>query len=127
MINNFKVFIFVLVLFVLSFPLFADMQDALIQANESFTYKGEPIHPKLVKEFNSWISDPGLPTTISVDIAAPHRNEYFDDYASVNEYGAVTFRNEERGYFCYRWLGKLDNGIHVLNTSDSGGVFLHVL
>ena len=50
------------------------VNDILLEANESFTYNGIPIHPGLIKEFTSWISDPGLPTTISVDVAAPHGN-----------------------------------------------------
>jgi len=100
---------------------------ALTEANRDFTYRGKPIHPGLVQEFSSWISDPGLPTTISVDVSAPHGNEYFSGDLSQGEgrNGCIDTKDSEGkkdgGSFCYERLGKLDNGLHVLETADSGG------
>lgn len=100
----------------------ADFLEQLNEAGEYFTYENKPIHPGLVKEFASWISDPGQPTTITVDIAADHGNEYFDDAVTIeNDNNVCLHDSPEPGYFCYKWLGKLDNGFHVLITKDSGG------
>jgi len=93
----------------------------LDEASAKFTYKGKPIHPGLVQEFSSWISDPGVPTTISVDIAAPHRNEYNEDEVEMKDNGWVCRSEEDGSSFCYKWLGKLKNDLHVLQVADSGG------
>ena len=97
----------------------------LAEADASFTYKGKPIHPGLVQEFSSWISDPGLPTTITVDISAPHRNEYSADVTVDGKSICMDTEDgdgkKDGGYFCYEHLGKLANGLHVLKTSASGG------
>ncbi|MBN2190538.1 MAG: hypothetical protein JW728_04920 [Candidatus Aureabacteria bacterium] len=95
-----------------------------------FTYQGKPIHPGLVQEFESWYSDRGLPTTISVDISAPHSNEYNDSDVKVEDSGYVVCQDADSPeYFYYKWCGKLDNGLHVLITGSGGsgsGVFKNV-
>ena len=100
----------------------SNIDNAILEANSHFTYNKQPIHPGLVKEFNCWISDSGKPTTISVDVAAEHGNEYFESEVKVKENGYVYFQKEgENEFFYYKWLGKLNNGLHVLETGESGG------
>lgn len=96
---------------------------------QHFKYQGEPIHPKLVKEFTPWVSDE-KPITTSVDIAAAFKsNEY---YASVisDKSGHVSFEDEDDS-FSYIWLGKLDNEVHVVRTFDKmiggSGIFQDLL
>ncbi len=96
-----------------------NIDKSLQEANASFTYQHKPIHPGLVEEFNSWISDPGKPTTISVDIAAEHANEYFEDDVSIKN--GVVFLKKDDGYFYYKWLGKLSDGLQVVEVGDNGG------
>jgi hypothetical protein len=112
-----------------NYILFPDMNEALAEVNKSFTYKGMHIHPDLVNEFEVWLSDNCPPITVSVDILAARR--------SGNEYGSkIEFRgdtlfsyNEKRygrgfngrGYYYYTHLGKMANGIHVLQTGSGGG------
>jgi len=99
-------------------PFYSELKEL----NSKFTYKGKPVHPGLIQEFSGWLSDSWMPTTISVDIAAKHRNEYFEDDVKVKENGSVWLSKEgERGFFYYKWLGKLSNGLHVLEAGDSGG------
>ncbi|MDD5644672.1 MAG: hypothetical protein PHO00_04415 [bacterium] len=87
-----------------------------------FMYQGKPIHPGLLQEFESWYSDGGLPTTISVDISASHGNEYNDSDVTVEDNGYVVYQEDDSPeYFYYKWLGKLNNGLHVLITGSSGG------
>ena len=102
----------------LACPVLASEQ--LAEANAKFTYQHKPIHPGLLEEFESSIADSGEPTTISVDIAAKHGNEYFDDDVSVKD-GVVFLKKADGSYFCYKWLGKLNNDLHVLDVGDSGG------
>jgi hypothetical protein len=95
---------------------------ALREANEYFTYKGSPIHPGLVKEFEGRMSDDG-PIVLTVDVLGSH---------GVDEYGApfkimgekVSFINRNATpteWYQYERLGTLANGIHVLHTSFNGG------
>ena len=100
------------------------IQVALTEASRSFTYQSKPIHPGLIQEFSSSIADPGLPTTITVDIAAPHSNEYFDGDVKGEE--GFVCADKEGESFCYKWLGRMQNGLHVLMVSEGGtgsGVF----
>ena len=102
--------------------LYAAIQEDLQKANQSFTYNSKPIHPGLVQEFSNWISDNRNPITISVDISAgSDTNEYSDSRVTANEEGAVCRQGQDGESFCYHWLGRLINGVHVLRVTDSGG------
>lgn len=105
-----------------------EISKALNEINESFTYSGKPIHPFLLREFSNWLSDGAPPMVTSVDVAAAFdTNKYMQD--EVKKRGNWWFAEqiEEHGdvrlyeSFDYRWLGKLANGVHVLETGSSGG------
>lgn len=112
------------------------MRDVLAEVNENFTYNGQPIHPGLVQEFECWLSDK-LPITTTVDVAAAwETNEYYED--DVKRRGDfIQIQKKIEGdtygrveYYEYKWLGKLDNGLHVLDTLSWGGgsgVFEHLI
>lgn len=101
---------------------FTDHFDEILEeANTSFTFQEKPIHPGLVKEFLSWISDPGDSTTVTVDVSARHRNEYNEKEVEIGKNGSVLVRLSKREYFSYKRLGKLSNGLHVLLMSESDG------
>jgi hypothetical protein len=90
-----------------------------LEANANFTYQGVSIHPKLVQKFASWESDKSVPKVIMVDVAAAFdTNEYFS--AERYEDKRVCY-DVDSGFFCYEWLGKLANGLHVLRIYDNGG------
>ena len=93
------------------------VRQVLEEANRSFTYRGQPIHPKLVKEFQSLVSD-GNPVTLAVDVSAAFdTNEYTDEVDDLSN-GMVSFKDEE-GRFSYRRSGfKKSEGAHVLETWD---------
>lgn len=102
--------------------------DMFTDANTNFTYNGKPIHPFLVKEFSNWLSDARPPMVTTVDVqAASDSNRYGnsdveqrDDwwFASTEEMDGNVRIYESFGY---HWIGKLDNGTHVLETGLSGG------
>ncbi len=98
-----------------------NIESALKEANDKFTYQGKPIHPGLIQQFMSWISDPGEPTTISVNVSAKHPNQYGDDEVDVKAKNICTKPDKDGESFCYQWLGKLANGIHVLSTGEITG------
>ncbi len=103
-----------------------DNKGNLAEADAGFSYAGKPINPKLVQKFSSWESDKSMPKVISVDVAAAFgTNEYSD--RSRRKGANVCFDTkdsngmEDGGFFCYEWLGRLKNGLHVLKISDNGG------
>lgn len=100
-----------------------NIDNAILEADSYFTYNKQPIHPGLVAEFNPWVSDTWKPMTVSVDVSAAYgTNEYFEDDAKVKENGYVYLqKKEEEEYFYYKWLGKLNNGLHILEVGEGGG------
>ncbi len=94
------------------------VKQVLDEANRKFSYRGKPIHPKLVQEFQSWTSDLN-PVTVAVDVSAAYQtNEYFDD-VEVSD-GRVFFTDKE-GYYGYHRTGfKKREGTHVLETTSGG-------
>lgn len=95
------------------------VEQALKEVNKSFTCKGEPIHPGLIREFEGFISD-GKPITLTVDVlAALGTNEYFD---KVKEFQSeFIIRPSEGGYYSYKHLGTVSDNIHVVRTYENMG------
>ena len=89
----------------------------LQEVNESFTYRGSPIHPELVKEFECWISDMN-PVTMAVDVSAAFdSNEYSSKPYIDGEWVRV---KTDEGTYSYKWISSKD-GVHILQTSDYSG------
>jgi hypothetical protein len=118
----------------LLFPVFtfaqekASTESYLDQINRNFTYRGKPIHPKLIYEFSNWLSDSAPPMIKAVDlIASFDTNEY--SFGTVEKRGDWYFYKDSKtcgdttSYesFGYRWLGKARDNIHVLETGEGGG------
>lgn len=90
-------------------------------ADQTFTYRGSPIHPGLIHEFEGRLSDGG-PITLAVDVAASYGSDEYHDGDVIAEAGSsFAYRPSEREYYSYRWLGRLANGVHVVQTAYSGG------
>ena len=80
----------------------------------------EAIRPKLVEEFESWLSDNRPPSTVMVDVAAAFgTNEYSDVVESLAS-GLVRYASGAEWYG-YEHLGQMTDGTHVLRTASSGG------
>jgi len=95
-------------------------------ANKYFSFNGKPIHPKIIKELNTWISDGG-DQVVSINIIDSQDSNRFccvDDIKLKNEF--VYYQDDETT-FNYKYIGVMDSGVHVLYTSDSpfgaSGVF----
>jgi hypothetical protein len=115
-----------------------DVQRQLREANETFTFSGEPIHPLGVKELLPWVSD-SRPGPVAVDVAGTYKsNRYFGEYSQDKE-GRIAVElkptdtspaGEDKGSFIYKRLGTLASGAHVLEVweNDGGsGVFTSLL
>ena len=91
----------------------------LAEANNEFTFKGQPIHPGLVNEFQNWLSDYRPPITVTVDVGAAYNtNEYAEAVTPRKDGGVSVLLGDGGEQFRYKRLGRLDNGIHVLHTVD---------
>jgi hypothetical protein len=112
----------------------ADLAKQLDEANKSFTYKAKPINPRAVNELLVWISDSvDEPGPIAIDLSSTYdTNRYYGAFKKEND-GAIFIdlttvdaycRKEDlcpAGYFSYKRLGTLKDGVHVLETWDGGG------
>lgn len=122
-----KRFIFSLLVFVLFVtPCLASQQLDEVSAN--FTYNGKPIHPFVVKEFSNWLSDSRPPMITTVDVAAAFdTNKYQDSKLEKRDNWWFAESEEMDGdvrlyeSFGYHWIGRLTNGVHILETGSSGG------
>jgi hypothetical protein len=106
-----------------------DSKDEAFETfKNSFLYQEKPVHPEVIERFiGFWVSDDWQPKTISMDISAcPDTNEFYKDFKwscsdSDNEIYCSLERGEDAGFFHYTWLGKLNNGLHVVKTMDNWG------
>ena len=114
--------------------------DPIEAADESFEFQGQPINPRAVAELLPWLSD-RLPGPVAVDVAGStaDTNRYLAEISTVTAGPGtgtvaatwqpwvdrdITYRSG------YRWLGRLENGLHVLQVwRRTGGVgsFTYVL
>ena len=85
-----------------------------------YSFEGEPyIHPLIILDLLSWLSDGGA-TNIAIDIeAAMVSNKYYDEVEVKNRY--ISSKTKENGNFTYEYIGKSDNGVHILKTYDNSG------
>ncbi len=107
------------------------IRDGLIEIDKSFTYKGKPIHPGIIHEFEGYLSDSGAPLSVSIDLAAASgSNQYFDGNVEQLKQGFYSVKDSSgQGYSGYHWLGKLADGTHVVSAYSNGGgsgVFEHL-
>ena len=103
----------------------AGLKRELAQLDKNFTYRGKAVHPRAIKDLTSWVADP-LPGPVAIDVAGTFdTNRYFGDYKiqdNGNVFIDLTQRFlEDTGWFSYKHLGRLANGLHVIRTFDNGG------
>ena len=85
-----------------------------------FAFKGEPIHPKLVEEFEGWLSDDRPPITTAVDVAAAFGTNEYSEAVEPTDAGLVRYEGSD-GWYGYQHLGRMSDGTHVLRTASNGG------
>lgn len=103
----------------------AKLQKQLARLDKDFTYRGMAVHPRAIQDLCSWVAD-RLPGPIAIDVAGTFdSNRYFGDY-KIQDNGNVFIDLtqhllEDKGWFSYKHLGRLANGLHVIRTFDNGG------
>lgn len=89
---------------------------------ERFRWKGRPIHPGVIYEFNTDLSN-NCPLVAAVDVdGACDSQRLFDPPKSRG--GFLFYENAtefDTGSFCYKHLGRSTDGKHVLLTACNGG------
>ena len=85
----------------------------LEELNRDFSFLGKPVHPKLIRNFEPWLSDK-YPVIISLDIAAAYgTNEYSE--AVYEENGFITYDINDEEKYGYKLISS-ENNIHILKT-----------
>jgi hypothetical protein len=112
-------------------PIPPSLRKQLKEANERFTFRDKPINPLAVHDLLPWLSDK-LPGPVAIDVAGTYgSNRYSGPYTTAKD-GTVSVDLKEpgrssaggaayAGYFKYRHLGMLANGIQVLRTWENAG------
>ena len=101
--------------------------DTSAEVSSDFRFDGRLIHPGCLWEMQGWLSD-RLPRVISVDILGCQESSLYRREPSVSD-GWVRWDDErgvgsgpiQHGYFEYKHIGELANGIHVVQIRDCGG------
>lgn len=105
------------------------------EADDRFTFRAEPISPRVVEDLLSWLSDgpSGPVAAIELDLAF-HSNRYSGENVAAPEgWFRVDTPDPASGvtdWIAYKRLGRLANGVHVLLTKQGGGgtgVFMSLL
>jgi hypothetical protein len=90
------------------------------------------IHPRIIQDLSSWLSDGG-DQVVAINLPdAQNSNRYFGEVRVREIPGKHPFVYVEgdKKEFGYQYVGRSDGGVHVLFTSDwegGSGVFRHLL
>lgn len=102
-------------------------EDINIQAmclKEHFFFGGNPVHPKIIEDMISWISDSG-DQTVAINLEDSQGSNKYNFYeglsASIENKNLWVKIEHEDGFFSYDFHGVSDNGIMVLGTAENGG------
>ena len=102
-------------------------EDINIQAmclKEHFFFGGNPVHPKIIEDMITWISDSG-DQTVAINLEDSQGSNKYNFYeglsASIENKNLRVEIEHEDGFFSYYFHGVSDNGIMVLETAESGG------
>ena len=100
--------------------------DPKVDPADRFTWGERIVHPFALKKFDCWLSDPEPPAAaVVLQASLNDTNEYSDPVERRQVDGREgTLRivdgdgKAERSAYGYRVVGRLENGIHVVETLD---------
>ena len=102
-------------------------EDINIQAmclKEHFFFGGNPVHPKIIEDMITWISDSG-DQTVAINLEDSQGSNKYNFYeglsASIENKNLWVKIEHKDGFFSYDFHGVSDNGIMVLGTAENGG------
>ena len=101
----------------ITFSAHAQSTDELLkEVNTKFYFKGEPIHPELLRLFNSSMTD--APIVMTVDLCTGFHSRLC--YHKIAVDGKIVTEHmhdaqgNQTGSYEYEYLGRLNNGVHVV-------------
>ena len=102
-------------------------------ANTFFSWNGQPIHPKIIEDLTTWLSDSGE-QVIAINLSDSQDSNRYCCEKDINLKESdgrflVEYR-EEGASFGYIHIGQADSGVHVLRIWSSGsgsGIFNNVM
>ena len=99
-----------------------------------YTFWEEPyIHPKIIQDLNTWLSDTGDQVVAINLIDSQDSNRYSEEIKIRKIPGGYPFvytEDEENGMFGYQYIGKTSSEIYILYISENGdgsGVFKNLM
>lgn len=93
----------------------------LREANQHFTYQGKPINPKVIQDLLPWISDQ-FSGPVAIDLKAIESNRYFGNVRLHDGWIETADSSQETSnFFGYQYVGRLENGLHVVHTASNEG------
>ena len=102
-------------------------EDINIQAmclKEHFFFGGNPVHPKIIEDMITWVSDSG-DQTVAINLEDSQGSNKYNFYeglsASIENKKLWVEIEHDEGFFSYDFHGVSDNGIMVLGTAENGG------
>lgn len=97
----------------------APSKEEIEVALKTFKFKGQWIHPSIIKEFMPWSSDYNYPLIISIDVAAAtNANRFFGQVKTTGPF--VSYTSNDGSIMSYKWMGQLKNGTHIIHVQESG-------
>lgn len=81
------------------------------------------IHPKIIQDLSTWLSDGG-DQVVAINLSdSQNSNRYFGEIKVQNIAGEMPyiFVEGKKESFGYQYIGKTNSGIYILYTSDWGG------
>jgi hypothetical protein len=89
--------------------------------DHDFRFRGRPINPLIIKQFETWISDDRPPITVEINVTAAWKSNQYPADFNIDPNGLVSVNIPQTTTYSYQHLGRMDNGMHVLRTFESGG------
>ena len=91
-----------------------------------FVFKGRPIHPKIIQDFMTWLSDTGdQVVAINLEDSQGANRYCCDDDVTIRVTAdGKTFAKAERnggGWIAYIFHGRTSDGLYFLEVNESGG------
>jgi hypothetical protein len=84
------------------------------------------IHPRIVQELTTWLSDNG-DQVISVNLPDCQKsNRFYGDINIYTEPGVCpnVRCGEENNWFEYQYIGQTESGVHILKIMEGGGTYV---
>ncbi len=101
-----------------------DMEKLLREVQSSFFLEGKPIPPLMIQFFQNPISDLAQPYRLALDLNMAINTNLFPSTHISRKDGWITSPLPDNGFFKYKYIGRLNNGLHVVVSAENqGGTF----